>query len=122
MLILVDNRQLVELVLPDDIVCGLERRVVGSGDELFERRHEVADKLATVVARRTVVTGRDDAEELAVAGAVIRDGHAGVARLFLQVHDLLERHVRRERRVGLDKACLVGLDLCDHRSLGLHGL
>jgi hypothetical protein len=26
-LILVDDRQLVELVLPDDIVCGLERRV-----------------------------------------------------------------------------------------------
>ena len=46
----VHNGQGVELMLPDDVVCFLQRRLRWRGDELFQRRRERADLLAAVHA------------------------------------------------------------------------
>lgn len=59
----VQNGQGVELMLPDDVVCFLQRRLRRRGDELFQRRHERADLLAAVHAGDAVIAARNDAEQ-----------------------------------------------------------
>ncbi len=63
-----------------------------------------------VIAGEAVVTAGDDAHELAVRGAVVGDGHGGVAGALLQLHDLLQGHVGSKVGVALDEASLVVLD------------
>lgn len=59
----IHDRQGVELMLPDDVVCFLQRRLRWRGDELFQRRHERADLLAAVHAGDAVIAARNDAEQ-----------------------------------------------------------
>ena len=115
--VLVHDGQGVELVVPDDVVGLLEGDVLVAHDEALARGHELADLLLVVVAAGAVVAARHDAEELAAGGAVVGDGHGGVAGAGLELHDLLHRHVRREGGVGLHEAGLVVLDGLDHGRL-----
>ena len=118
----VDDGKGVELVVPDNVVGDLEGRLLGAHDKLLARSHERGDLGLVVIAGGTVVAARDDTEELAVGRAVLGHGHGGVTGLLLEAHDLLHRHLRRERGVGHDDAGLVVLDGLDHGGLGLGGL
>ena len=117
--VLVHDGQGVELVVPDDVVGLLEGDVLVPHDELLARGHEVANLLLVVVAAGAVVAAGHDAKELATGGAVVGDGHGGVAGALLELHDLLHGHVRREGGVGLHEAGLVVLNGLDHGRLGL---
>ena len=117
--VLGDDGKRVELVIPDDVVGLGERDAVLSRHEAVARRHEVDDLRRRVHAARTVVAARHDAEQLAGRGAVLGDGHRGMARLAFEINDVLHRHIRRDVRVARHEAGLVGLDLADHLGLGL---
>ena len=121
-IVFVDNGERVELVLPDDVVCLFKGDVLVAHDELLTRRHEGLDLGLVVIATGTVIAARDDSEQFAARGAVVRDGHGGVTRLVFELHDLFHGHIRRQRRVGLDEAGFMVLDGLDHGGLGLGGL
>ena len=114
-IVLVNNRQCVELLVPNDVVRLLEGDVLVAHDELLARSHERSDLGRRIIAARTVVAAGHDAEQLAVRRAVLGDGHGGVAGLLLEIHDLLHRHFGREGGVGNHEPGLVVLHGLDHR-------
>ena len=120
--VVVDDGQGVELVVPDDVVGDLEADVLVAHDELLTRGHELGDLLLVVIAAGTIVTAGDDTQELALGGAVVGDRHGGVTGLVLELDDLLHGHVGGQRGIGLDEAGLVILDGLNHGGLGLGGL
>ena len=61
----VDDRERVELMLPDNIVCKLERCSLRRGNETLERSHKRCDLLIKAHARHAVVTARNNTEQLA---------------------------------------------------------
>ena len=118
----INQRQGVQLVIPDDVVGDLEGGVLGGGDQLLERGHELGDLLLAGHAGQAVVALGDDAEQLAVGGSIVGDGHGGVTRLLLQGHNLVKRHVGGKVGVGLDETSLVVLHAGDHGGFLLDGL
>ena len=118
----IHDRQGVELMLPDDVVCFLQRRLRWRGDELFQRRHERADLLAAFHAGDAVVAARNDAEQAAVRRAVVRDGDGRIAVLRLERQNVRQCAVRRQVGRRDDKSRLVVLDAGDHRGLRFDGL
>ena len=121
-IVVVDNGQSVELVVPDDVVGNLEADVLVAHDELLARGHELGDLLLVVIAAGAIVTAGDDAQELALGSAIVGDRHGGVAGLLLELDDLLHGHVGGQRGIGLNETSLVILNGLNHSSLGLGGL
>ena len=121
-IVVVDDRQSVELVVPDDVVGNLEADVLVAHDKLLTRGHELGDLLLVVIAAGAIVTAGDDAQELALGSAIVGDRHGGVAGLLLELDDLLHGHVGGQRGIGLNETSLVILNGLNHSSLGLRGL
>ena len=61
-IVLVNDRQGVELLVPNDVVRLLERDVLVAHDELLARSHERSDLGRRIIAARTVVAAGHDAE------------------------------------------------------------
>ena len=121
-IVVVDDRQSVELVVPDDVVGNLKADVLVAHDELLTRGHELGNLLLVVIAAGAIVTAGDDTQELALGSAVVGDRHGGVTGLLLELDDLLHGHVGGQRGIGLNETSLVILNGLDHSSLGLGGL
>ena len=121
-IVVVDDGQGIELVVPDDVVRNLEADVLVAHDELLTRGHELGDLRLVVIATGAIVTAGDDAQELALGSAVVGNRHGGVAGLLLELNDLLHGHVGGQRGIGLNEAGLVILDGLDHSGLGLGAL
>ena len=121
-IVVVDDGQSVELVVPDDVVGNLEADVLVAHDELLTRGHELGNLLLVVIAAGTIVTAGNDTQELALGGAIVGDRHGGVAGLLLELDNLLHGHVGGQRGIGLNETSLVILNGLDHSSLGLAGL
>ena len=121
-IVVVDDGQGVELVVPDDVVGNLEADVLVAHDELLTRGHELGDLLLVVIAAGAIVTAGNDTQEFALGSAVVGDRHGGVTGLLLELDNLLHGHIGGQRGIGLDKAGLVILDGLDHGGLGLGGL
>ena len=117
MVVFIHDGQRVELVLPDEVVGNLKGGAVLGADGLVGRSHEILDLAVTGIARHAVIAGGNDAAELAVRGAVLGDGHGGVAGAVEQLEDLGERHVGGKGGVRDDEARLIRLDLTNHRGL-----
>ena len=118
----VDDGQGVELVLPDNVVGLAEARTLRRGDELFGGGHELADGRGRIHAADAVVAAGDDAEKLAVAAAVLGDGHGGVTRLLLERKHVIKAVSHAEIRVAEHKARLMILHAAHHLRLLLNGL
>ena len=117
-----EDGQGVELVIPDDVVGSLQAGAFGGRDDLFGRSHELGNRGGGIHAADAVITAGDNAQELAGAGAVISDGHGGVASTFLHHENICQGVVQAEVGVTGDKAGLVCLHLADHLSLLFNGL
>ena len=121
-IVVVDDGQGVELVVPDDVVGNLEADVLVAYDELLTRGHELGDLRLVVITAGAIVTAGDDAQELTLGSAIVSDRHGGVTGLLLELDDLLHGHVGGQRGIGLNEASLVILDGLDHSGLGLGAL
>ncbi len=117
-----DDRQGVELVVPDDVVGLLEAGALGGGNKLLEGGHELGHRGGGIHAADPVVPAGDDAQQPALVGAVGGDGHGGVPVPGLQVQHVLEGGVRGQVGVAGDKARLIALHPGHHGGLVLHGL
>ena len=118
----VHDGQRVQLVVPDDVVGRLERRVRRSNDHAIARRHEVRNDFVHAHAGKTVITFGDDAKELSVAGAIFRNRHRRMTVFLLQSDHVSKRHVRTKVSIARHEARLVVLHATDHGSLILDGL
>ena len=86
--VFIEDRQGIDLVVPDDVIRFGEGDAVIGFDKFFDRGHEVLDLLALVHAAYAVVSGGNDAYHFAVGSAVFRDGDGGVACLCLEGEDI----------------------------------
>ncbi len=121
-LILINDRQCIQLVIPNDVVCFLERGLLRRGNQLFKRSHELADTGRTIHAADAVVTAGDNAQQLAVGRAVSGDSHGGMAGARLELQHIGERLFRLDVGIADNKACLVALDAGNHRSFRFNAL
>ena len=120
--IFIHDRQRIELVLPDQIVCLPERGRGRRGNESFTRRHEVAHLCIHAHPADPVVAARDDAEKLAVRLRVLRNGDRREAVFLLERKYIGQRMLRCQVRRADHKARLVALDPAHHLRLAFDGL
>ena len=92
----IDDRKRIELVIPDDIVSLFQRCAVGGNDQALARRHKVGNALGRIHAGNAVIAAGDDAEQLAMRGAVFGDGHRRVAVRLVKRDHIGERIGGRE--------------------------
>ena len=86
--VLVHDGQGVELMIPDDVVCSLERGALGCGDQLFKGSHEFRNlEIGRHTADAVISTGHD-AKQLAGIRTVIGYSHGGVAGLLLECQNI----------------------------------
>ena len=122
-LLLVDERQHVQFVFPNEVVGHRQRRRIGIRRHQFlKRRHELFSLRLHRHAGDTVVTTRHDADELAIGFAVLGDRHRGMARLAEQLQDLPQRRLRRDVGITADETGFVMLHAGNHRRLLLRRL
>ena len=121
-IVIVDDGQGVELIVPDDVVGNLKADVLVAHDELLTRGHELGDLRLVVITAGAIVTAGNDAQKLTLGGAVVGDRHSRVTGLLLELDDLLHGHVGGQRGIGLNETGLVILDGLDHGGLGLGAL
>ena len=120
--VVIDDRQGVQLVVPDDVVGFLQRGGCGAHDELFTRGHELGNGRVQIHAGKTIIAAGNDAQQLARALAVFSNGHSGVAALFLQRNNIAKGCARGEVGIAAHEASLVVLYAANHGSLAFDGL
>ena len=86
--VFIEDRQGIDLVVPDDVIGFGEGDAVIGFDKFVDRGHEVFDLFALVHAAYAVVSGGNDAYHFAVGGAVFRDGDGGVTGLCFEGEDV----------------------------------
>ena len=109
-------------MIPDDVVGLLQGGALGSGDELIEGSHELGDLGGGIHTAHAVVAAGDDAQELAVGGTVVSNGHGVVTQLLLESHHVGHGHVGGQVGIAHHEACLVSLGAAHHSGLVLDGL
>ena len=122
MAVLGDDGQSIQLVVPNDIVGGLQTGALGSGDDLLHRGHELGDLGGGVHAADTVVPAGHQAQQLAGAGAVVGDGHGGVAGALFQRQHVGQSVGQAQVGIAEHETGLVVFHLADHLGLLLNGL
>ena len=106
-LIAIDYRQLVDLVVPDNVVCFRKRDAVMPVYHLVERCHEFRYRSIETHARDAVVLAGDDSKQLAGCRAVFSDGDGRMAFCRLEIEHILKRGVRLQVGVARYEAGLV---------------
>ena len=120
--VLVEYRQGVDLVVPNDVVCFGKGEAVFSFDELVNRGHEVLDLFRSVHAADSVVTAGYDADHLAGRGAVFGDGDGGMTCLCLEGEDVSKSVFRRKVGVARNKSCFLSFNSGNHGCFIFRGL
>ena len=119
---LAENRQGVQLVVPDDIVRFLERCPLFCPDQLGERGHEFGHLGRGIHTGHAVVAACNDTDKLARASTVLGHRNRGMSGFRLQRNDVRKRGVGLDVGVADNKTRLVILGASDHRRLILHRL
>ena len=94
----------------------------GGRDQLVQRGHELGHFQVGGHAGQAVIARSDNAQQLAVGGAVRGDGNGRMAGAGFQVQHIGQRGFRRQVGIARDKALFVRLDAADHVGLLLNGL
>ena len=118
--ILIYDRELVQLMVPDDVVGFFKSSSLTGNDELFERCHELGDLCLRIHTGNTVVTGGNDTEKLSVGLTVLGNRECTVVRSLTKLDDLFHGIVRGKVTVGNNNSGLILLYFPDHLALGLH--
>ena len=118
----VHQGQGVDLVVPNDVVGLFQGGGVRGDDQLLQGGHKLLDLDVGAHPADPVVPAGHDAHQHAVGGAVLGNGHSGVAGLGLQGQHVGQGGLRGQVGVGGDKALLIVLDPGDHGRLVLNAL
>ena len=108
MLIFINDRQLVQLVFPDHIVCLTQCAALVAVNELFKRRHEIRYFGGWIHTGGTVISACDNTEQLSLRCTVFQY--------------ILQRSIRTDIGITVYKACLCRLYTANHGSLILNCL
>ena len=122
LLVVVDNRQAIELLFPDQLVRLAERNAFHRVDQLRERRHEPADGRAEPRLVNAIIPTRQNPDQLAVRRAVVRNRNGRVPDAPRRRHDVAQRLIRPQVGVARDETRLKFLDLSHHLRLQVDGL
>ena len=120
--ILIYDRELVELVVLDDVVGFFEGSSLSCHDELFERCHELGDLCLRIHTGYTVVTGGNDTEKLSVGLTVLGNRECTVVRSLSKFDDLFHGVVRGKVTVRNNDSGFILLYFPDHLTLGFDRL
>ena len=120
--VLIDDGQGIELVLPDDVVGFLEGDAEATDLELGEGGHKVLDERILGRGADAVVTAGDDTEQTAVGRAVFGDADRRVTHSGTQSEDITQRSVGANVGVARYEACLELLHAAYHFGLLSDGL
>ena len=120
--VVVNDGQRVQLVVPNNVVGFLQRGACGANDELFTGSHELGYGRIEIHAGKTIVAAGNDAQQLALALTVFGNGHGGVTALFLQRNNIAKRCVGGEVRIAAHETSLVVLYTANHCCLVFDGL
>ena len=120
--VFINNRERVELVVPNNIVSFLKGCSLGSGYKLFKRSHKGTYLFVAVHTAYAVVTAGNNTDKLAFAGTVFGNGNGRVTGTFLKLQNVGKSLVRSNIRVAFYKAGFVSLYSCDHSGFVLNRL
>ena len=122
MLIFVYDWQLIELVVPDEVVGFWKCSVFIANDELFEWCHEVFDFGIAWCAGKAIVTAGDNPEQLAVWRTIFGNCHGAVTGFFTKCQHISKSICWAQVGIGDNETCLVVLYFANHSSLAFDGL
>ena len=122
MLVLINDRQLVQLVLPNHIVCLAQRAALITIDQLFKRCHEIRYSCRWIHTGGTIISACDNTEQLSLRCTVFGNRHGRMSCFFLQIQYILQRSIRTDIGITVYKACLCRLYTANHGSLILNRL
>ena len=120
--VVVDDRQRVELVVPDDIVGLLQGGAFLCPDQLIIGRHELAHGSGQFHPADAVVPAGHNADQLSVRCTVFRHSHGRMAGFLLQGKDIAKRRIRAEVGIAADEPGFVALGTPHHGRLILYRL
>ena len=120
--VLRNNRQRVELMFPNDIICFLQRGAFGSGDQLFKRSHKAFDLLGRIHTADAVIATRNDTHKTTLGSAILGNSNGRVTRFLLQSKHVGKRLIGTQVGIAANEARLIALNLGNHSSLAFNRL
>ena len=118
----IHDRQLIQLMLPDQIVGLRQRAAILSADQLVKRGHEIGHLCGRIHPGDTIIAAGQDTQQLSLRAAIFSNGHRGMAGLSFLGQHISQGRVSRQVRIAADKACLGRLDTTHHGCLIFHAL
>ena len=120
--VVVNDGQRVQLVVPNNVVGFLQRGACGANDELFTGGHELRYGRVEIHAGKAIVAAGNNTQQLALALTVFGNGHGGMAALFLQRNNVAKRCVGGKVGIATYETGLVVLYAANHCGLVFDGL
>ena len=114
--------QLVDFVVPDDVVCFLQCCAGGCPDELIHGCHEILYLFCAFHAAHAVVSAGYQTNQLALCCAVCGNCNSGVTGSCLQCKNIVQRAFGADVGITDYKACFIGFCSCHHSRLTCDGL
>ena len=116
----INNRQGIQLVFPNDIVSFLQGGFCRGGNHFADRSHKILNFSVKVHTAYTVVTAGNDTFQSAVYGAVA--GNSAVSGFFFQCNNVSQRAVRADVGITAYETCTVSFYSFNHCSFVFDGL
>ena len=114
--------QLVDLVVPDDVVCFFQGCAGGSCDQVSQRCHEVFYLFCTFHTAHTVVSACNQTYQFALCCTICCNSYCGMTCSCFQSQNIIQCAFRADIGIGYHEACFVGFCSCYHCSLAFDGL
>ena len=121
-LIFVNQRQGVQFVFPDDVVCFFQGSGVSSPDQVFEFGHEFGNFGVHGHTAYAVVTGGNQTQQFTVGRAIFGNSHGGVTGFLFESQNFSQGGVRSDVGVAGYEACFIVFNASNHSSFIFDGL
>ena len=121
-LVLVNEREHVELAFPDDVVSFRKSRACICIDELFKWSHELRYRCIHGHACYTIVTARNNTQKLSRRRTILGNRHRRMSGDFLERENFTKCSRRLDVGIAGNKSGFIALYLFDHLSFLLRCL
>ena len=116
------NRQGVELMLPNYVVCFFERYAFVCKNKSVYRRHELTHFRCRIHTAGAIIAAGNNAEQFAGCRTIVRYGNGGMTRALLKGKYVRHGLIGPDRRIAHGKTRLILFDPAYHRRLAFYGL